>query len=99
MGVVETAAWEQDGGAGPPSLSPCAHQHPVLLGWGPAGRKTHGGTDWAEVLVYRKSKNLNVLSFRNYSTLKREMQYNMYSPLLSPILFSVISSSVPGTGV
>lgn len=28
--------------------------HPVPLGWGPAGRRNHGGGDWGVVLVFKK---------------------------------------------
>lgn len=48
---------------GPPGSSPCTHWHPVLLGWGPAGRKIHGGGDWADVLVKKKKKQKSYLTY------------------------------------
>lgn len=74
---------------------------PNLLGWGPApvhtGIAKHGGH--LALCSCRAKNNLLILSFGNYSTLRRKMQHNMYFLLLSPILFSVISSTVHDTDV
>lgn len=48
---------------GPPGSSPRTHWHPVLLGQGPAGRKIHGGDDWANVLVKKEKKQKSYLTY------------------------------------